>query len=182
MCVSSTPSPARCAPGSSSVWLMGVGKMFDDWRSARRPPHRNQVKATRSIMGGSLHQEVPGRPGNLRPLNPGRQLRGVGFLVLRTRFDFDENEGVAIGCNQVNLTDGAAIVLRENTEMLLAQMTGGCPFAPRAEKLARPRRRRVPAGLWIFAEREAHGLCAPCRRGSAGRIVLPAGPCRGAEH
>ena len=58
------------------------------------------------MVGGSLHEEVARGSLDAGPLVGSDRVGQVLSLLRCLGFDFDENDGVTVGSDQIDLTDG----------------------------------------------------------------------------
>lgn len=173
---------------------MHILDMLDLRLAVRVPEDGHQIKSGGGVLGVVLAEVGTCGSFNAAPFDGTGRVRHVGRFVRRARLHLDENDGIPVKRDQVNLADRAGEVSTENAVAVSAQESLGRTLAPRTEdqmpRLARwvigvrPRRARAtstPPTLQPSDEREVHAASASCRRGRGGSRAWRDGPCRGAS-
>ncbi len=114
--------------------------MFDPDRSTTMLDDRNQIEAIGPLLGLTQPEKGAGRVLDPAPLLGPNRVSGIGRFVAGSRFDFNEDEELSLGADQVDLARNAPVVPREDAVSLPLEKAGRAPFASDAQTkvLTRP--------------------------------------------
>ncbi len=111
---------------------MHVLEMFDLRFAVSGPEHGHEVEAGRVVFGAMLLEVVTCGAFDTAPFDHAGRIHEIGVLVGSARLHLDEDNGVVIERNEVDLTDWALVVARKNAVPASAQMTRRDPLTARA--------------------------------------------------
>ena len=110
-------SPGKGSPikrTSRAPRLERILEVFDRWRTVGRPAYGYEIKTAGASPTSRLKNEEPGGLLDPPPLRGAKRLVQILRSITGPRLDFDEDEHIAIGTNEVYLTGRAAIVARQH--------------------------------------------------------------------
>ena len=104
-------------------------EMLDLWRTPRRPNDGHQIKPARAITRGPFHEEITGGTLDLGPLRLADRIHQILGFFSRSGLDLNEDDGIAVGGNQIDLSDGSTIITGDDAMMIAFQVPRRRPLA-----------------------------------------------------